>query len=303
MSLEQFDRALSTMRPGGNVDEGLHETRKALKRVRALLRLVRPRVGERVYRYENRVLRDAARLVSPVRDAAVAIETVGILAARFEGSLGVDAFDDLAERLDRRAVRIRSRILEDGVTVPRVTGTLERARARFAGWPVTEEERRAYGTVIGDDFAAIGPGLERTYGRGRLEMKRAFGIPTARNYHQWRKRVKYLRHQMEILQPLWPEVVGGFALTLDRLGEILGEEHDLASLLDLLSVDPGLTPDQVERSLFAALAQHRRAELQAAARVLGSRIYHESPQRFASRLEAYWDSNQRPLPIGFLPVA
>ncbi len=303
ISLEQFDDALEGLSsPGANLDDAIHRTRKALKRLRAILRLVRFQVGERVYRYENETLRDAARLVAPVRDGAVAVETVSSLASRFEGSLPVDVFDDMAERLDRRAVRIRYRVVEESDAIPRLGATLERARARFAGWPISREERKAYGTAVGNNFASIGPGLTLTYARGRLEMKRAFGSPTAGNHHLWRKRVKYLRHQMEVLQPLWPEVVGATALSLDRLGELLGEEHDLSTLLELLAVDAGLCPDPVERALFAALAQHRRSELQAAARVLGTRIYYEKANRYVSRLEAYWDSSRLPLPVGFLPV-
>ncbi|CAN5848231.1 CHAD domain-containing protein [soil metagenome] len=303
ISIEQLDGALRGLAAGTDLDDAIHNTRKALKRLRAVLRLVRFQVGERVYRYENKTLRDAARALAPVRDGAVAVHTVTTLAARFEGSLPVDVFDDLAERLDLRAVRLRARVVDETDAVPRLVTTLERARARFAGWPVTEGEKKAYGTVIGDGFDAIGPGLALTYGRGRLEMKRAFGSTTADNHHLWRKRVKYLRHQMEVLQPLWPEVVGATALSLDRLGELLGEEHDLATLLDLLAVDGGMCPDPVERALFAALAQHRRSELQAAARVLGTRIYFEKANQYAARIEAYWDSNRLPLPVGFLPVS
>lgn len=283
----------------GDVDAGIHESRKAMKRLRAVLRLVRPQIGNRVYRYENRTLRDAARLVAGVRDGVVSVETVVALASRFEGSLPVDVFDDLAERLDRRAVRIRERIVHETDAVDRLVSTLDRTRIRFAGWPVDEAERKVYGRAIPDRFRAVGTGLTDTYGRGRLEMKRAFGSPNAHNFHQWRKRAKYLRHQIEILRPWWPEVMGGTAASLERLGDLLGEEHDLAELLGLLSVDPDLCPDPVERSLFAALAQHRRAELQAAARIEGVRLFAEKPERFESRLRAYWDSTRLPIEVGF----
>jgi CHAD domain-containing protein len=300
LGVEQAEHALRGLAGGpDDIDHAVHEARKAIKRLRAILRLVRTEIGERAYRYENRTLRDAARRLAAVRDGAVAVETVTDLAARFEGSLPVDVFDDLAERLDRRAVDIRRRILFESDAVAQVAATLERTRVRFAAWPVGEEERAWHGRPIRDRFASVAPGLAATYGRGRTEMTRAYGRPSATNFHLWRKRVKYLRHQMEVLQPLWPEVVGGTAVVLDQLGGVLGDEHDLAALLGLLAVDPAMCPDPVERALFAALAQHRRSELQAQARVLGRRVYAEKPDRFVRRMGAYWDSSRLPTEVGF----
>ena len=263
--------------------------------------MVRPEIGERVYRYENRVLRDAARGVAGVRDAAVAVETVNLLAERFQGALPIDVFDDLAERLDRRYLRVYERIVVESGAVDELTATLVKARARFAGWPTGEAEKKVYGTAIRNRFSAIGPGLGQTYARGRREMRRAIASPTAANFHAWRKRVKYLRHQTEILRPIWPEVVGGTATTLDDLGEYLGQEHDIAELIALLTVDPQLCPDPVERSLFAAVAQHRRLELQTGARALGMRVYAEKPARFVDRFEMYWKSNRLSGDFGVMP--
>ena len=90
--------------------------------------------------------------------------------------------------------------------------------------------------------------------------------------------------------PLWPEVVGGMAVTLDKLGLVLGEDHDLAELLELLRLRPDMCPNPRERSLFAALVSQRRAELQIAAEVLGRRIYAEKPSSFRHRFGEYWDA-------------
>jgi CHAD domain-containing protein len=125
-------------------------------------------------------------------------------------------------------------------------------------------------------------------------MDLAASQPTAEHFHQWRKRVKYLRHQMEILEPLWPEVVSAHAVSLDNLGELLGDEHDLAVLVQLVADIPSLSGDGMERAMVAALAQHRRRELQRAALTLGMRTYAESPDRFLDRMGIYWKSGRLP---------
>lgn len=304
LSLEQLDHAISGLSdPTADEDRAIHEARKAMKRLRSLLRMVRYEIGDRAYSFENAALRDAARLVSGVRESTISVETVIRLAARFDGKLEVGALDDLAERLDRRSLRTRRRVLDESEAAATMLTDLRRARARFVAWPTSEAERKAYGGVaVRDRFEAVSPGIGETYVRGRREMRRAFDDPRVEHFHLWRKRARYLRHQMEVLTPIWPEVVGGLAFSLERLGDILGEEHDLAVVLRLLAVDPNLCPDPIERSLFAALAQHRRAELQAAARVLGTRVYAERTSEFVGRLGAYWTSVRFDAPLGLTRI-
>src|SRR4051812_4537805 len=59
-----------------NEGESLHEARKHLKKIRALLRLLRDDLGDRTYRKENRSFRDVGRVLSPRRDAEVLVKTL-----------------------------------------------------------------------------------------------------------------------------------------------------------------------------------------------------------------------------------
>src|SRR5690349_17569591 len=61
-------------------DDTVHEVRKSLKRLRALLRLLRHSLGRDEYRRENLALRDAARPLAVVRDAKVFVGTIQGLA-------------------------------------------------------------------------------------------------------------------------------------------------------------------------------------------------------------------------------
>lgn len=283
----------------------VHKSRKAIKRVRALLRLVRGELGDRVYRYENWALRDTARLVSDVRSSAAIIGTAKLVSDLYGDLLADHTFDEMVARLERRRDVIEAAALEDSDLINLVVRNLERAYHRYSGWPAEPEAREIYGMGVRDGFAAIKPGLTRIYARGRREMVAAYAQPSAERFHLWRKRAKYLRHQMEFLTPLWPEVVGGYASSLDTLGEVLGEDHDLAELTDLIFEQPDLCPDPRERSLFAVLAQQRRSELQVAAEVLGRRAYAEKPASMHARFGEYWESRRmemsRPLDVLALP--
>jgi CHAD domain-containing protein len=270
--------------------EAVHTARKSTKRIRSLLRLVRFEVGEKVYRFENEATRDTARLLSGIRSAAVMVNALEGLQIIYGPLLADGAFEEPLERLLVNRDRVETRAMEDPDLVPRVVANLERAHNRFASWPTHADAREIYGVGIRDSYSSIGPGLKATYRRGRAQMVMAYQKPIPANFHLWRKRVKYLKHQMEILTPLWPEVVLGMVITLDRMAELLGEDHDLAELLRTLSDKPELCANPVERSLLRALAEQRRSDVETASRILGRRIYAESPAGLKGRFGAYWES-------------
>ena len=270
----------------------VHEARKAIKRVRALIRLIESELEAKVFTFENRSLRDTARLISDVRASRAVADAARSMRDLYGDLLAEGTFEELMVRLEHRRGVVELQALEDPRLVGRVVRSLERAYNRYSSWPTDPEARAAYGIGVRDAFPSISPGLSSTYGKGRRAMAQAYTSRNASHFHDWRKRVKDFRHQMEFLMPLWPEVVSGMAVTADRLGLVLGEDHDLAELMGLLGARPDLSPNPRERSLLAALAQQRRSELELAAEILGRRIYAEKPGPLTKRFGEYWDSRQ-----------
>ncbi|MGH8947753.1 MAG: CHAD domain-containing protein [Acidimicrobiia bacterium] len=291
LGVEAIDDAISGFYEGEEMfREAVHRTRKSTKRIRAMLRLVRYEVGEQVYQHENGWMRDTARLLSEVRTSSVMVQGVSDIREMYEPLLAEGTFDEVLERTTIYRDRTEQRVMEDPAIVPRVVANLERARGRYESWPTDPDARSVYGIGIRHDFRAIGPGLEAMHARGRHQMVAAYKTQRPESFHRWRKRVKFLKHQMEILTPLWPEVMIGMAVTLDRISELLGQDHDLAELLHALADRPDLCPNPLERSLMSALAEQRRSDLQTACRILGRRIYAETPSAFRGRVGAYWES-------------
>src|SRR5205085_9409955 len=70
-------------RPGGkDLDEAIHEARKSVKKVRALLRLVQFELGD-TYRKESNGLREVGSKLSEFRDAGAVIEILDKLKEQF----------------------------------------------------------------------------------------------------------------------------------------------------------------------------------------------------------------------------
>ena len=103
----QLDRAGDRLDAGtgarGDLDGAVHDTRKAFKRLRALVRVSRDALGDEAYRRENTIFRDAGRKLSGTRDAAVLVQTLDGLIARYRDELDDGAFAGLRGALASEA--------------------------------------------------------------------------------------------------------------------------------------------------------------------------------------------------------
>lgn len=298
VAVGQLDRITADLAdPSVDRDEAVHTARKTMKRVRALLRLVRDEIGADAYRFENVVLRDTARRLAPARDGYAMLATLDRLTSEYRGVLHHAAFAHTRAQLQLRHQRARRGLAQHDQLVTDVVVSLKAARSRYAAWAPDRTDEPDGGRAargVRDDFRALAPGLHRVYRRGRRAMRAAYREGTVEAFHEWRKRVKYLRHQLEALAPIWPEMLAAHAARLDELGELLGTDHDLAVLGELVRDDEAATADQRERTLLLALVHRTRLELQYAARPLGWALYAEEPAAFVARLGAYWDAARRP---------
>jgi hypothetical protein len=82
--------------------------------------------------------------------------------------------------------------------------------------------------------------------------------------------------------------VGELADEADRMGELLGDDHDLAALRQMLTDDPGRFGGADDVEVLLALIDRRRAELEQEAALLGRQFFQDGPRAFARRLRGYW---------------
>ncbi len=268
-----------------NLGEAVHETRKRLKRLRAVLRLARDAVGEETYRRENASFRDLGRRLSAARDANVLVETLDGLRERFADELPPKASDALRARLKREHRRALDSLQKDEATVGAVTGELEEARMRTADW-----------TLEPEGFEGLEPGLRRIYRRGRRAMRSAAAEPTNENFHEWRKRVKDLWYVAQITRAAAPKRMTRLAKQAHQLSDLLGDDHDLAVLRSYIEAHPRSFDDTASRRALLGVLDRRRQSLQQEAIDLGRRVYKAPPKRFARSVERGWRRRARRQP-------
>jgi CHAD domain-containing protein len=273
VALQQFDLVIELLEtPSQTADTGsvTHEARKSLKRLRALLRLLREDLGEQRFGHENKVLRDSARDLAPARDTEALLETLDDLIERFPVELGARrgvrrVRTGLAARRDRCAPRDQD--------VARILGDLHAARLRLYTWDPPDQAS-----------THVLVGLQRLYRQGRRRERVARrSKPGQRGstvaMHDWRKRVKDLRYAAETLG------LREMARRAKRLGDTLGEDHDLA-LLESFIGDHGrhLGAGAGSRKALRKVIARRRRRLRRRALAQGADLYAKPPKKLASRL-------------------
>jgi CHAD domain-containing protein len=268
IALGQLELAIELLRGAGDgvsQERAVHDVRKAIKRLRALLDLIEPVLGGQAVAREQAVLRGIARRLAGARESGAQLATLDALVERHPGKLGGLA---VVERLRRELLQERdlatAAVLGNGPAAAAVVAELESARARISGWRLAD----------GEAMAALEGGLRTTYGDGRRRLRRLDGGHAgglgAR--HRWRKRVKQLRYGAELLG------IDGLAGRADELAEALGEERDLTLLARRVAA--GKAPGGGrERARLLKRVRRRRRKLRRAAMAGGRRLYRRGPKK------------------------
>lgn len=280
---ERVERAAERLREAGTVEdpsECIHAARKDLKKLRAVIRLLRRELGDELYRAENERYREAGRLLSPSRDAEVKLETLEDLRERFSGRLAAADTSAWVDRLrEERDLALATAREGEADSISAALEAVEGGRARIEAWPLKT-----------DSWRSIGPGISRAYRRGRREMRRAAAEPSGANMHRWRKRAKDLWYHLRILRDARPKALRDGLEWADDLAGVLGDQHDLSVLRDdLLRRDLPLTD---RPALVAAIAE-RQEELAGGAFDLGERLYAKKPKAFHRKLRRGWKQWRR----------
>lgn len=99
--------------------------------------------------------------------------------------------------------------------------------------------------IEGDGYGTALAGMRKTYARARAAMGAASDSPTPEAFHEWRKRVKYHCYHMRLLRESWPTIVRARQVEAEKLGESLGNHHDLGVLRSLILNDPVCFAEEV----------------------------------------------------------
>jgi CHAD domain-containing protein len=275
---EEIDVAVSELRAAEvDLQNAVHQVRKRCKRLRGLLRLVRPALGKR-YAIENKRFRDAGRGLSELRDADAlreALDSLQKCCKHGKAGKALFAMRHAAER--RRAERSFEKSVI-AVRLQNVNELLVDSRNELDAWKFSRSGWRG-----------IGGGLHASYEGGRKALATvATAIPSDAELHQLRKRVKDHWYHMRLLEGAWPVVMEARSRGIKTLTDLLGDDHDLVVVQRAIEDSPELLGDPDMNDVLARVIIQRRDELQADAIRLAHRVYSEEADALVARLRVYW---------------
>jgi CHAD domain-containing protein len=255
-------------RSGSELHAGIHEARKAIRHVRAALRLGGKALGANV----GPTLDELGKVnesLSEIRDANVVVGAIETLAVKATDGKQRALLRRVCNAFTaRRATKLATVLADDPAMVRR------RAQLR--------QLRDAVGALAWADVSAlqVQAVLARTMRRAKRVGKRAHDSRDGALRHQWRRRLRRLRHQLKVAESelgwllstraswSWPDPAASYESavlvevrpkTLRVITDRLGDEHDLR-ILDLALGDA----DDIGTADLAAIRKIVRKAIAAA---------------------------------------
>jgi CHAD domain-containing protein len=255
--------------------EAVHEVRKALKRWRALMRLLSGPLGEQAEQMRIEA-RDLMRALTSARDAQSTLDALADL-RKAEVSFSETSMETIRGRVSA----IKDAAEQTGFSQDmrdRLNRYLDFASLSVDRWPLKAIA-----------FGVVADALTSTYRRARQLLPEKWPEADAEHLHDLRRRVVEHRHQMDLVEHLWPRLGQVWAEEAQRLRNRLGACQDLAVLTALTAPHQSLAPWRSR--LAPAIEARRGAHLKTAARI-ASRLFAEKPKAFRRRIAALYSARQ-----------
>ena len=228
----------------------VHRCRVRVKRARALARVGRAGAPG-LSSVFNDTARGVMRMLAQARDLQALALAARKLAKR-SGKKAAAALERVAEHLDR------ARHACPSLDVEAARSGLKDLLALAQVWPEASPRQ-------------VTRGAKRVARRARRARRRGYHATTPARRHEWRKREKDRLYAALLLDDAWPcarrRKIGA------KLGEALGQEHDMILLLDHLRAAPELAGDGEGPARALRALKRRRKQLSRRADALGSRLH------------------------------
>lgn len=259
------DARTAARRAPGDPVEAIHDFRKSVRRARAVVSLLRPSLGKTAAAGITSELRRAFGPTGDVRDAHILVDTLREVPS-----------DDPARDAILRALEEEAR--GDSAPAGEVLHAGSRILQPLPG-VLDVTLPRAYSM---EDLAG---GVGRGWRRTRRALKRAASTGLDADFHEWRKRVKELRYQVELLASTGSPELKRREKALSALAEELGRVTDLIVLRSALATrqERGSLPAApgLMESIRLAIGERSRELI-----ARGREAFADPPEEFARRVLA-----------------
>ncbi len=274
---QQINRAIKALSNPSASPIAIHETRKCMKRIRALLKLLRPGLGRALYGQENKRFRDISALLSAARDTDCLDQAVVNLCSS-KSSQSDDALAQL--RIAIHAQRMQ-RVNLDASAITQAQDHLSDAVQFYKKIQ-----------LIKPDCNILLTGLQSCYQKARKAQKKAYRTGDDEAFHEWRKPVQLHWRQMKLFSQAWPAMFQARVEMARTLSQYLGDDHDISVLLSFAETeqqDGRLNKPHLHE--IEKICKIRQEILRRTARPLGEILFLEPAKLHAKRIFGIWSAS------------
>ena len=257
-------------------DETIHAIRKSIKRIRAILRMIRFPMGKKLYDRENLFFRDVNRTISAIRDSKVNIDVFKSIVDEFSGEKDEQTIHMIDDHLSNQYNKLKQEFDFKEKGKEQLRSLLKDARRRLAG-PEFDSIRK--GQVM--------KGIKYTYLQGKKSLAIAEHDFSDRNLHELRKQVKHLRYQVQLIRFIWDPYFAFLDKSIEVVSDGLGYDHDLVEIKAKLSA---FNNDNITGKFINDLLIFIEEKQQKIRKSIWSdiqKIYSENPEFFSRRINRY----------------
>lgn len=278
--LEQLNKDTARLMVArSRVHLSVHEARKNVKKIRAVLRLVRYEIGNDQYRELNTFYQGIGQQVAILRDETSLIE----LLENFRLRVNSGAMEKVIRKSIKQTVKKRKKEFDDFYKKKNHQMIHDQLSERFNGIRKLE--------ITGDPNLFIIKSIGKIYSDCLTAMNKTKKDTSDATYHNWRKQVKYLMYNMMILKNAWPSFFETYIAELDELQKALGNLHDL-NLFNGLVVEADLfSLDKKQKDLMLRFIYPRRKALKLQIHQISDRLFSEDKTSFSKRIYGIWQNS------------
>ena len=251
---EEITRVLALIGSASPRGPVLHEIRKALKKLRALLRLAGTGAAGRDTRALATIFKNASHRTADIRDMQAQARTLEAV----EKLCRHKAAQAFCNRVTAELAK-KNRRAGTAQLFLQTAGSLRKAAALLKRWPADDLSWHAVRGV-----------WKKARRKNFKRMKSALAHPDSESLHAWRKSAKTWWYQTLLLEEHLAVKPGKLIRDLKKLSDWLGDDHDLALVARML-----VEKDTVAAGPVLVILEKKRLSLQKKAVILGREIRKE----------------------------
>jgi len=273
---EQYDLIIDSCKKTDDLDKAVHDIRKASKRMRAILRMLKPDLYPDVYLKENNFLKETSRKLSVARNFHVFEEEFRNIVSAGIIELSDDVVTTISNILKEKK--------DDAFELLTGLDMFDQISQK-----VTEAKQR----IDEIDYLMLGPhtvykGIGKVFAWGQRQMVHSQQFPTDENLHEMRKRIKTLMYLVRLIKDVSPEFLTGYYKGLKSASLALGEDHNMAELGDYIDTLDDETVPVEEKLKLESYISSQRQQIQLEVWPQIAKLYTGQAGEFSKRVKAYW---------------